>query len=100
MFLHCANARQDMWIPNQAAGSADALLILRRLAPDCSWSSLTVPDCLQPSTATPFQIANLSAFFAATSLTGNFAQPRPIDRVGGLFDLAPMEIAAYNVTFT
>jgi len=77
----------------------DALLILRRLWPDCSWASLTVPDCLQPADGVgpSLRFPNLSAFFVATSLTGNFAAP---PRAGGIFDLTPMDIAAYNVTFT
>jgi hypothetical protein len=64
-----------------------------------------VPDCLQPAAAgvgpPSLRFANLSAFFAATSLTGNFAAPSKTGGgSGGIFDLTPMEIAAYNVTFT
>jgi hypothetical protein len=94
-----------------AEDAADALLILQRSAPDCAWASLTVPDCLAPpppgaaTIAPTLQFANLSALYTATSLTGNFVAHALSNNASSLlrrhlFDLAPMEIAAYNVTFT
>ena len=82
------------WSPR--AGATSALLVLRRLAPDCSWASLTAPDCLEPSSVPTLQFYNLTATFEPTSLTANHkVQPRP-----NLFHLSPMEISSFNVTFT
>lgn len=83
------------WSPIDASNPSHALLILRRLAPDCSWSSLTVSDCLDPTSVPDIKFSNVSAFFQPTSLTGNHRVSQPY-----LFKLSPMEISSYNVTFT
>jgi len=81
---------------NPSSSSSHALLILRRLAPDCSWASITTADCLGVEAEIGFRLTNLTATFEPTSLTGNHkgvGSSRP-------FTLSPMEIASFNVTFT
>jgi len=91
---HLLNLRS--WTPRQPSSSPSALLILQRTAPDCSWASLSLPDCLRPAPAPRIQFKHLAASFHPTSLTGNF----PTDREATtLFSLNPMEVASYNVTF-
>ena len=91
---HLLNLRS--WTPRQPSSSPAALLILQRTAPDCSWASLSLPDCLRPAPAPRIQFKHLAASFYPTSLTGNF----PTDREATeLFSLKPMEVASYNVTF-
>jgi len=91
---HLLNLRS--WTPRQPSSSPSALLILQRTAPDCSWASLSLPDCLRPAPAPRIQFKHLAASFQPTSLTGNF----PADREAtSLFSLSPMEVASYNVTF-
>jgi len=77
---------------------SDALLIMRRLAPDCRWTSLTAPTTCsgaEPNDGAP-QFADLPAHYQPTTLTANFERVRSSDP----FTLLPMEIAAFNLTFT
>jgi len=91
---HLLNLRS--WTPRQPSPSPAALLLLQRTAPDCSWASLSLSDCLRPSPPPQINFNQLSAIFHPTSLTGNF----PTERVRDMFSLTPMEVASYNVTFT
>jgi len=91
---HLLNLRS--WTSRQPSPSPNALLILQRTAPDCSWASLSLSDCLRPAPAPHLQFTQLSAIFHPTSLTGNF----PSTVTGDMFSLAPMEVASYNVTLT
>jgi len=92
---HLLNLRS--WTPRQSSPSPDALLLLQRHAPDCSWASLSMSDCIRPAPAPHLQFIHLPALFHPTSLTGNFPSTR---EPGDLFRLTPMEVASYNVTFT
>ena len=92
---HLVNLRS--WTPRTLSPHS-ALMILQRTGPDCGWASLTLSDCVSP-TPTPniyWRHVSSSAKYNPVSLTGNFDSPR----VGSLFNLSPMEIAAYNVTFS
>jgi len=91
---HLLNLRS--WTSRQSAPSPNALLILQRTAPDCSWASLSLSDCLRPAPAPHLQFTQFSTIFHPTSLTGNF----PSNVSGDMFSLTPMEVASYNVTLT
>jgi len=88
---HLLNLRS--WPSHHSDSSA--LMILQRTAPDCSWASLSLSDCLAPANTPQIAWRGRSARYQPVSLTGNFrsASKSP------LFSLAPMEIAAYNLTF-
>jgi len=88
---HLINLRT--WSPQHSPGSS-ALMILQRTAPDCSWASISLPDCLSPASSPNIVWRGRSARYQPVSLTGNFMSAK-----SPLFSLAPMEISAYNVTF-
>ena len=90
--FHLLNLRS--WDPRKI-GDPQALLILQRQAPDCAWASLSLQDCLLPSTSPTLAFPRHSATFSPVSLTGNHR----VEKQGGLFMLQPIELAAYNVTF-
>jgi len=93
------------WVPGPSTHTptskpVSALLLMRRLAPDCGWISLTTTDCLE-STMDNFTFSKLNPVFRQVSLTANFpvnptatwSQALPINQY------SPMQINAYNVTF-
>jgi len=84
------------WNPDDKRKNADSLMILRRLAPDCSWTSLTLVDCLDLGYVPNMRFASLDSAFTKTSLTAN----HDVSVQSELFNLSPMEISSYNVTFT
>ena len=88
---HILNLRS--WSPQHSSGSS-ALMILQRTAPDCSWASISLSECLSPASSPSITWRGRSARYQPVSLTGNFPAAK-----SPLFSLAPMEIAAYNVTF-
>ena len=88
---HLINLRT--WSPQHSSPSS-ALMILQRTAPDCSWASISVPDCVSPASSPNMAWRGRSARYQPVSLTGNFMVEK-----SPLFSLAPMEISAYNVTF-
>ena len=90
--FHLLNLRS--WDPRKI-GNPQALLILQRQASDCAWASLSLQECLLPSSPPSLSFPRHSATFSPVSLTGN----HPVERQSGLFTLQPMELAAYNVTF-
>jgi len=85
------------WTPRQPPDSPQALMILQRFAPDCNWASLSLQQCRQPSPLSDLQFQQSKAKYLPTSLTGNFKVERSTEH---LFELQPMEISAFNVTFT
>lgn len=93
--LHLLNLRS--WEPSQPSSAPQALLSVHRQAPDCTWASLSLPDCLRPAPSPHIHFLQLSASLQPVSLTGNF----PANSSQGREDLSlgPMELAAYNVTF-
>jgi len=80
-----------------AASSSHALLTLSRNAPDCSWASLTMGECRRPGHGAQIRFSGVEAVFSPTTLTANHLAPTSRKN---LFELAPMELAAYNVTFS
>lgn len=89
---HLLNLRS--WSPQHSPGLS-ALMILQRTAPDCSWASVSLSECLSPAVTPSIDWRGKTAHYQPVSLTGNFesADQAP------LFSLTPMQIAAYNVTF-
>ena len=90
---HLLNLRS--WTP-RSPGPRAALMILQRTGPDCGWATLTLTDCTAPGPAPSISWSHAPAHYTPVTLTGNFASPRS----GPMFTLSPMEIAAYNVTFS
>ena len=90
---HLLNLRS--WSPRHSPGLS-ALMILQRTAPDCSWASVSLSECLSPANTPTIDWRGKTAHYQPVSLTGNFesADQSP------LFSLTPMQIAAYNVTFS
>ena len=84
------------WDPSS---KVKALMILQRTGPDCGWASLTLADCVNPapSPSISWRQPISSAKYSPVTLTGNFDRP---GNSGAVFTLSPMEIAAYNVTFS
>merc|ERR1712032_468664 len=90
--FHLLNLRS--WDPRKI-GDPQALLILQRQASDCAWASLSLQECLLPSSSPSLAFPRHSVTFSPVTLTGNHL----VERQGGLFTLQPIELAAYNVTF-
>ena len=84
------------WAPSS---KVKALMILQRTGPDCGWASLTLADCINPAPSPSIRWRHplSSAKYSPVTLTGNFDRP---GASGAVFSLSPMEIAAYNVTFS
>ena len=93
---HLINLRS--WTP-RSVGPHSALMTLHRTGPDCSWATLSMTDCVTPAPSPNIIWKHNPATFSPVSLTGNFVSPRPTS-TGSMFSLSPMEIAAYNVTFS
>jgi len=74
-----------------------ALLTLQRHAPDCSWASLTMAECRRPQSKSGIKFNGMETQFSPTTLTANHLATKAGKDA---FDLAPMELAAYNVTFS
>ncbi len=85
------------WAPSE--GKIKAIMILQRLGPDCGWASLTLSDCVSPAPSPSISWTHslFSAKYSPVTLTGNFDRPSDSRSV---FTLSPMELAAYNVTFS
>jgi len=85
-------------------GTPGALMIMRRLAPDCSWISLTTADCSEVG-LDQFRFRNLNPVFRPVTLTGNFeanlswASAPVLHHSLPTQHFSPMEIASFNVTF-
>ena len=90
---HLINLRS--WSP--VSSSSSALMILQRTGADCSWASLSLTDCMSPAPGPQLAWSQHQAQYSTVTLTGNF--PRSAQQ-SDIFALSPMEIAAYNVTFT
>ena len=90
---HLINLRS--WSP-RVSDTVSALMILQRTGPDCSWATLTMTECVTPAPAPVIKWKYNQARYSSVTLTGNFVGSRK----NSLFSLSPMEIAAYNVTFT
>jgi len=90
-------------MPPQASRPPSALLIMRRLAPDCNWISLTTADCSEIG-LDQFNFRNLNTVFRPVSLTGNFdvnltwSSPA-LDASLPTQHFSPMQIVSFNVTF-
>jgi len=90
---HLLNLRS--WSP-LTPGPHSGLMILQRAGPDCSWATLTMSDCVTPAPSPSIVWKYNPAKYSSVTLTGNFNSSRK----ESLFNLSPMEIVAYNVTFS
>ena len=84
------------WAPSES--KVKAIMILQRSGPDCGWASLTLSDCVSPAPSPSISWTHsLFTKYSPVTLTGNFDRPSDSRSV---FTLSPMELAAYNVTFS
>ena len=90
--FHLLNLRS--WDP-RLQPSPQALLLLHRSTPDCSWASLSLQACTRPSSPPSLSFPLAPASFQPVSLTGNHEEKKKAE----LFTMGPIELAAFNVTF-